>query len=84
MGLDFEKALKEMKAERRATVFICWGQFVFMLFCQLEIAHSLRKITSGLRSCEGGLKHLGIKPACIGDGIFDIGLFWTTMHFRRI
>jgi len=58
--LDFEKAVKETKAERRAKGFTCWGQFVSMLFCQLGRAHSLREITGGLRSCEGKLKHLGI------------------------
>jgi len=58
--IDFEKAVKETKAERRAKGFTCWGQFVSMLFCQLGRAHSLREITGGLRSCEGKLKHLGI------------------------
>jgi hypothetical protein len=32
-----------------------------MLFCQLGRAHSLREIVNGLRSCEGKLKHLGIR-----------------------
>jgi hypothetical protein len=58
--IDFDKAVKETKAERRAKGFTCWGQFVAMLFCQLGRAHSLREITGGLRSCEGKLKHLGI------------------------
>jgi len=58
--IDFEKAVKETKAERRAKGFTCWGQFVSMLFCQLGRAHSLREITGGLRSCEGKLRHLGI------------------------
>jgi Domain of unknown function (DUF4372) len=58
--IDFEKAVKDTKAERRAKGFTCWGQFVSMLFCQLGRAHSLREITGGLRSCEGKLKHLGI------------------------
>jgi hypothetical protein len=36
-----------------------------MIFCQLGRAHSLRKITGGLGSCEGKLKHLGISaPSC--------------------
>jgi IS4 transposase len=58
--VDFQKAVKETKAERHARGFTCWGQFVAMLFCQLGRAHSLREITGGLRSCEGKLKHLGI------------------------
>jgi hypothetical protein len=58
--VDFQKAIKETKAERHARGFTCWGQFVAMLFCQLGRAHSLREITGGLRSCEGKLKHLGI------------------------
>ena len=62
--LDFDKAVKETKAERRAKGFTCWGQFVAMMFCQLGRAHSLREITGGLRSCEGKLKHLGIAAPC--------------------
>jgi hypothetical protein len=58
--LDFDKAVKETKAQKGAKGFTCWGQFVAMLFCQLGRAHSLREITGGLRSCEGKLKHLGI------------------------
>jgi hypothetical protein len=58
--VEFQQAVKETQAERHAQGFTCWGQFVAMLFCQLGRAHSLREITSGLRSCEGKLKHLGI------------------------
>jgi len=58
--IEFQKAVKETKAERHARGFTCWGQFVAMLFCQLGRANSLREITGGLRSCEGKLKHLGI------------------------
>lgn len=57
---EFQRMVKETKAERHARGFTCWGQFVAMLFCQLGRAHSLREITNGLRSCEGKLKHLGI------------------------
>jgi len=58
--MEFQKMVKETRAERHARGFTCWGQFVSMLFCQLGRAHSLREITNGLRSCEGKLKHLGI------------------------
>ena len=57
---EFQRLVKETKAERHARGFTCWGQFVSMLFCQLGRAHSLREIVNGLRSCEGKLKHLGI------------------------
>src|SRR5205823_10538071 len=60
---DFEKAVKEHKAERHARGFTSWGQFVAMLFCQLGRAHSLREICGGLASCEGKLKHLGVPEA---------------------
>ncbi len=36
---DFEKAVKEHKAERHARGFTSWGQFMAMLFCQLGRAH---------------------------------------------
>jgi len=58
--LEFQRAVKDTKAERHARGFTCWGQFVAMLFCQLGRAHSLREIVGGLASCEGRLAHLGI------------------------
>jgi len=57
---EFQMLVKESKSERHARGFSSWSQFVSMLFCQLGRAFSLREITSGLRSCEGKLKHLGI------------------------
>ena len=60
---DFEKAVKEHKAERHARGFTSWGQFMAMLFCQLGHAHSLREICGGLACCEGQLKHLGVPLA---------------------
>lgn len=58
--IEFEKAVKETKAERHARGFSSWGQFVAMLFCQLGRAKSLREICGGLACCEGKLNHLGI------------------------
>jgi hypothetical protein len=60
---EFERAVKEHKAERHARGFTSWGQFVAMEFCQLGRAHSLREICGGLASCEGKLRHLGIPDA---------------------
>ena len=60
---DFEKAVREHKAERHARGFTSWGQFVAMLFCQVGRAHSLREICGGLACCEGQLKHLGVPVA---------------------
>ncbi|MGV8057561.1 MAG: DUF4372 domain-containing protein [Smithellaceae bacterium] len=40
--MEFQRLVKETKAERHARGFTCWGQFVSMLFCQLGRAHSLR------------------------------------------
>jgi hypothetical protein len=53
--------VRQLKAEYRAKGFSSWDQFVAMLFCQLAQARSLREISDGLRSCEGKLKHLGLK-----------------------
>ena len=58
---EFQRMVKETKSERHARGFSSWSQFVSMLFCQLGRAHSLREISGGLRSCEGKLKHLGIR-----------------------
>jgi hypothetical protein len=57
--LEFEKAVKDTKAERHARGFRCWDQFVAMMFCQLGQANSLREICGGLASCLGKLVHLG-------------------------
>jgi hypothetical protein len=57
---DFQRAVRDTKAERHARGFTCWQQFVAMLFCQLGRAHSLREICGGLASCEQRLGHLGI------------------------
>jgi hypothetical protein len=57
--LEFEKAVKDTKAERHARGFRCWDQFVAMMFCQLGQANSLREICGGLASCLGKLAHLG-------------------------
>ena len=61
--LEFERAVKNHKAEYHMRGFTSWGQFVAMLFCQLGRAHTLREICGGLASCEGKLKHLGIPRA---------------------
>ena len=60
---DFEKAVRQHKAERHARGFTSWGQFMAMLFCQLGRAHSLREICGGLACCEGQLKHPGVPVA---------------------
>jgi hypothetical protein len=60
---DFQRLVREHRAERHARGFASWDQFVAMLFCQLGRAHSLREICGGLASCEGKLAHLGMKTA---------------------
>ena len=61
--LEFQKAVKDSKAERYAKGFSCWKQFVSMLFCHLAQAKSLREICDGLSCCEGKLVHLGVDAA---------------------
>lgn len=60
---DFDRHVRELKAEYGSKGFACWDQFVSMLFCQLARCRSLREISQGLRSCEGKLQHLGMKEA---------------------
>jgi hypothetical protein len=59
--IEFERIVKETRAEYRSKGLSSWSQFVAMLFCQLGRAHSLREIEGGLKSCEGKLAHLGIE-----------------------
>ena len=58
---NFAHHVQELRAEYHARGFSSWDQFVAMLFCQLAQARSLREIADGLKSCEGKLKHLGLK-----------------------
>jgi hypothetical protein len=57
---QFQRRVKERRAEKAAKGFTCWSQFVAMMFCQLAQAKSLREITDGLACCEGKLNHLGL------------------------
>jgi len=91
---EFAALVKRHNAERAATGFTCWTQFVAMLFCQLGRADSLRDICNGLACCLGRLVHLGIakapsrstlsyanehRPAALFEG-----LFWTALaRFRE-
>lgn len=59
--IEFEKLVRDTRAEHAAKGLSSWSQFVAMLFCQLGRAHSLREINGGLKSCEGKLAHLGIE-----------------------
>ncbi len=61
--VEFERVVRETRAQRHARGFTCWEQCVAMLFCQLGRAQSLREITGGLASCEGKLRHLGMPGA---------------------
>jgi len=60
---DFEKAVREHKAEAHSKGFSSWDHFAAMLFAQLGRAQSLREISYGLRTCLGKLNHLGMKKA---------------------
>lgn len=60
---DFAAAVKACDAEWGAKGFLCWAQFVAMMFCQMAAANSLREIYGGLATAMGKLVHLGIKEA---------------------
>ena len=60
---SFARLVRETGSERRTKGFASWDHFVAMLFCQLAQARSLREIDAGLSSCEGKLRHLGMKGA---------------------
>jgi hypothetical protein len=57
---EFNRIVKEHQAEKAAKGFRSWTQLVAMLFCQLSGAESLREIITGLQTCLGKLKHLGV------------------------
>ena len=60
---EFAKLVKKHNAEYKAKGFICWTQFVSMLFCQVARTDSLREICNGLACCLGKLAHLGVSKA---------------------
>jgi hypothetical protein len=53
---EFEKAVKEHKAERHARGFTSWGQFMAMMFCQLSIAAKNWAILAGKTGPACGLR----------------------------
>ena len=59
----FDRAVRDLDAERGAKGFRSWDQFVAMLFCQLGSADSLREICGGLSTALGKMAHLGLKEA---------------------
>jgi hypothetical protein len=61
--IEFERAVRQHRAERHCKGFSSWDQFVAMLFCHLAQASSLRQICGGLACCLGKLTHLGIAQA---------------------
>jgi hypothetical protein len=61
--VEFQRLVKEHRAERDAKGFTCWDQFVAMLFCQLAQSKSLREISDGLAVSCGKLNHLGLRKA---------------------
>jgi len=60
---DFQKAVRDHRAERGAKGLTSWAHFVSMLFCQFAQAKSLREISDGLRICLGRLIHVNIHKA---------------------
>jgi hypothetical protein len=60
---EFQREVRETKAERHARGFSSWDHFVSMLFCQLADAQSLREITGGLAACQGRLEQWGMFQA---------------------
>jgi len=59
----FRAAVRRHRAEKGAKGFLCWDQFVAMLYAQLAGSHSLREICGGLASAAGKLIHLGVGRA---------------------
>jgi hypothetical protein len=60
--LEFQKCVRETKAEYHARGFTSWNHFTAMLFGQLAGQDSLRGIEAGLATQSQSLCHLGITP----------------------
>ena len=57
--LEFERLVRETRAERHARGVTGWGPCVALRCGQLGRAHSLRELCGGLVRCEGTRRHLG-------------------------
>jgi hypothetical protein len=60
---EFERAVREKRAEYACKGLASWDQFVAMTFCQMGSADSLREIHGGLATALGKLRHLGLEKA---------------------
>jgi hypothetical protein len=60
--LQFQKFVKDTRAEYHSRGFSSWYHFVSMLFGQLVGQDSLRSIEAGLATQAKSLYHLGVKP----------------------
>ena len=60
---EFAALVKEHGAKVMTKRFLCWTQFVTMLFCHLARADSLREICQCLSCCLGKLSPLGVCAA---------------------
>lgn len=59
---EFQKAVKDTKAEYHARGFSSWNHYVSMLFGQVGGHDSLRGIEAGLATQGTSLYHMGVKP----------------------
>jgi hypothetical protein len=57
----FFNTVNKHHGDKRSKGFLCWEQFVSMMFMQFGKAQSLNEICIGLRSCNGRLNHLGLE-----------------------
>lgn len=57
---DFENLVREHKGDRYVKEFMCWKQFITLLYAQIKGQNSLRDIVTGLNSQSRKLYHLGM------------------------
>ncbi len=60
---NFKNLVMKHKTEKYSKGFKSWDHFVFMFFCQVAQAKSLREISGGLACYLGKLRHLGVVSA---------------------
>ncbi len=56
----FSQTVRKYDGDKYSKGFVCWEQFISMMFIQFGKAQSLNEICIGLGSCNGRLSHLGL------------------------
>ena len=79
---SFEELTNKYQSDKSNKGINSWTHLVFMLFCHIGQASSVRDISNGLRSITGNLNHLGLRCAPSKSAISYINQHRNWQLFR--